>query len=712
MNGTSWGRAAGLMEEGLPHCVVHHTRQLFVFADTSSRKTMDTSYPSSNRTHAESASSAGGDTTDEYLTIMFDVCKTEDGKASVATFLEEIQKCGIKKTDPRLDNMMHMLDRMKPHTLGSVEDLKLDAQTFTTVMRENVVLVNKAIHNHMIIPAFDVFCDNITSIYEKVGIKSTLARCMVQYKDDYNGGVASYIPNMLEVGPSKWGVSICTYKDDYNGGVASYIPNMLEVGPSKWGVSICTVDGQRFSLGNADESFTIQSTCTPITYAITLNELGEDLVHKYQGRKPSGRMFNEIVLDDNNKPHNPLVNSGAIMSAALILQLVRPDLEDMASKFEFVHNYIKAMAGQEEVKFNNTVFLAERSSADRNFALAYFMRENGCFPPGLDMKKVLDFHFQLCSLEMTCESSSVVAATLAKGGVCPITGQRILTCDAVTSVLSLMYSCGMYNYSGQFAFEVGLPAKSGGSGSLMLVVPNVMGITLWSPLLDNLGNSVRGVQFCTDLIKAYHFHRFDGVGKMLSLNGKLDPTFKKYETASEVVIQLLLAAAAGDTLSIQRSWLQDVDLNVGDYDGRTALHLASAEGHLECVKFLCETCQVNPDPLDRWNRTPLTEAVEFQQVRVAQYLRQFIADWPPLPDISIHDLEMDGDDDDDDHNSDYRRTSERGSTTGAIDIPKLRNGGAEAKSAFSVPLISVERFQDQTPPTPSLRGGTGECVTL
>ncbi|XP_059081128.1 glutaminase liver isoform, mitochondrial-like isoform X2 [Tigriopus californicus] len=592
--------------------------------------------------------------------MMFDICKNEDGKASVAVFLEEVQKCGIRKTDPRLENMMKMLHKLKPHTLSSVEDLKLDVQTFTTVMRENVVLITKALHNHMIIPAFDVFCDDITKIYEK-------------------------------------------FKFDTTGTAAPYIPHMRTLGAEKWGLSICTVDGQRFSLGNYDEFFTIQSTCTPVTYAITLNELGEELVHKYQGRKPSGRMFNEIVLDDNNKPHNPLVNSGAIMSAALILELVKPELEDMAAKFEFVHNYFKEMAGMEEVKFNNSVFLTERSSADRNFALAYFMRENKCFPPGVDIKKILDFHFQLCSLEMTCESSSVMAATLAKGGVCPITGQRVLASEAVQNVLALMYSCGMYNYSGQFAFEVGLPAKSGGGGTLMLVIPNVMGITLWSPCLDNLGNSVRGVQFCKELIKTYHFHRFDGVGKPLSHNTKVDPMFKKYETASEVVIQLLLAAASGDNRSIQRAWLQDVDLNVGDYDGRTALHLSAAEGHLESVKFLLETCQVNPDPMDRWNRTPLSEAIEFEHVRVAQLLRQHIDNRPTGGLISsFDDFDMDENDMDDEENR--TDTTDKDCLTDAIDIPNSSQTGERAAfsddSSPSVPQICVEGYNGTFSPQP------------
>ena len=131
---------------------------------------------------------------------------------------------------------------------------------------------------------------------------------------------------------------------------------------------------------------------------------------------------------------------------------------------------------------------------------------------------------------MTCESLAVVASTLANGGVCPISGERCLTPEAVTNVRALMYSCGMYNYSGQFAFDVGVPAKSGISGATMVIIPNVMGIALWSPNLDKLNNSVRGSMFCVELLKTYAFHRFDNVGgnqydeeKLI----KIDPTYQK-----------------------------------------------------------------------------------------------------------------------------------------------------------------------------------------
>ena len=162
-------------------------------------------------------------------------------------------------------------------------------------------------------------------------------------------------------------------------------------------MSICTIDGQRFSIGDVYDKFTIQSTSKPLTYALTLNELGTEVVHKYQGREPSGRMFNEIALDHNMQPHNPLVNSGALMSASILLSLVRPDLY-MAQKFTYLSDFIKKMAGGEYVGFNNSVFLSEKEAADGTFALAYLLRENGCFPSSssdIEIEDVIDFYLQV-----------------------------------------------------------------------------------------------------------------------------------------------------------------------------------------------------------------------------------------------------------------------------------------------------------------------------
>ncbi|XP_018552176.1 glutaminase kidney isoform, mitochondrial isoform X6 [Lates calcarifer] len=297
-----------------------------------------------------------------------------------------------------------------------------------------------------------------------------------------------------------------------------------------------------------------------------------------------------------------------------------------AEKFDYVMSFLKKMAGNEYVGFSNATFQSERESGDRNFAIGYYLKEKKCFPEGTDMTSVLDFYFQLCSIEVTCESASVMAATLANGGICPITGERVLSPEAVRNTLSLMHSCGMYDFSGQFAFHVGLPAKSGVAGGILLVVPNVMGIMCWSPPLDKLGNSVRGIQFCTDLVELFNFHNYDNLRHFAK---KHDPRREGGDQRVKSVINLLFAAYTGDVSALRRFALSSMDMEQRDYDSRTALHVAAAEGHTEVVRFLLEACKVNPVPRDRWGNTPMEEAVQFGHHDVVTILRHYHDKYSP-----------------------------------------------------------------------------------
>ena len=196
-----------------------------------------------------------------------------------------------------------------------------------------------------------------------------------------------------------------------------------------------------------------RTLCTSILVLTPSPLPSSSLLSNAAGYEPSGRNFNEICLDKTGKPHNPMLNGGAIMSCALTLQLIQPR-SNLAEKYDFLFHSLHRIAGYEFLGFNNSVFLSERETADRNFAMGYFMKENKSFPASTDLQETLDLYFQSCSLEVNTETLAVMGATLANGGTCPTTGEKVLKSSDVRDVLSLMYSCGMYNYSGEFAFKV------------------------------------------------------------------------------------------------------------------------------------------------------------------------------------------------------------------------------------------------------------------
>ena len=399
-------------------------------------------------------------------------------------------------------------------------------------------------------------------------------------------------------------------KENLQGKVADYIPQLSRVDPELYAVALCTIDGQRFSLGDTEEDFCVQSACKPISYCLALEEHGEDYVHRYIGREPSGQVFNELTLSKEGKPHNPMINAGAIMSGSMI----GADL-DPAGRFDYVLERWRALCGGEKVGFDNSVYQSERNTADRNFALRYYMREHKAFPDNADMLQALEFYFQACSIEVNVEKMSVLAATLANGGVCPTNGERILKTKTVQHCLSLLVSCGMYDFSGEFAFTIGLPAKSGVSGILVVILPNVMGMCLWSPRLDSRGNTVRGVEFCKELVNIFNFHNYDN---LTGVSDKADPRLNRIQTMA-MVGQLIWAASKGDQGAIHRLIVRGFDQDAGDYDKRTPLHLAAAEGREDVVQYFLENgAAVNLK--DRWDGTPLDDAYRHGHKKVVKLL--------------------------------------------------------------------------------------------
>ncbi|MSP62936.1 MAG: glutaminase A [Myxococcales bacterium] len=473
-----------------------------------------------------------------------------EGEIPLAALSDALVQTGLRLDDPRLKESMECLARFADEPCVSPTELR-------EIIQPNLLLVERALQGSLVIPEWREFAQEIRAIYEAT-------------------------------------------KQNEGGKVADYIPQLGRVSPDQFGVACCTIDGQRLAIGDAGVDFCVQSCTKPINYCLALEEHGQTEVHTYLGREPSGRGFNELSLNNDHKPHNPMINSGAIVTCSLL----KPGLP-IADRFDYVMGMWKNLAGGVKAGFSNSTYLSERQTADRNFALGYFMRENKCFPKNSELVETLEFYFQCCSIESTAESLAAVAGTLANGGVCPTTGQRVLQPGTVRDCLSLMYSCGMYDFSGEFAFTIGLPAKSGVAGALMIVVPNVMGLCTWSPRLDPLGNSVRGIDFCKRLVARFNLHNYDHL--VGSLENKKDPRRRASDQRADSVTTLCWAASQGDLRGIQSLVARGIDLDSADYDGRSPLHLAAAEGHAHVVKsFVARGVQVNP--VDRWGGTPLDDA--------------------------------------------------------------------------------------------------------
>ncbi|KAM7411577.1 hypothetical protein PAMA_021529 [Pampus argenteus] len=494
-----------------------------------------------------------------------------EGKEMIplSQFISALRKTGLLTSDPRLHDCVHQMRQLTRDSIGPV---MMDKKLFRRCVGNNIMLLTKAFRKKFIIPNFNEFSQQINKMYDSA-------------------------------------------QQQEGGHVADYIPQLAKFSPDLWGVSLCTIDGQRHSVGDTKVPFCLQSCVKPLEYAIAVHESGSERVHNFVGKEPSGFKFNKLSLSEEDKPHNPMVNAGAIV----ISSLIKPG-SNKAERFDYVMEFLKSMAGAEYVGFSNATFQSERETGDRNYAIGYYLKEKKCFPDNADMIAALDFYFQLCSIEVTCESGSVMAATMANGGICPITGERVLSAEAVRNTLSLMHSCGMYDFSGQFAFHVGLPAKSGVSGAVLMVVPNVMGMMCWSPPLDRLGNSVRGIHFCQDLVSHFNFHNYDNLRHFTK---KHDPRRRSDEDPNKSVVNLMFAAYSGDVSALRRFALSALNMEQRDYDSRTALHIAAAEGHVEAVIFLTEICKVNPHMKDRWGNTPLDDAVQFGHNVLVSILQEY-----------------------------------------------------------------------------------------
>lgn len=291
------------------------------------------------------------------------------------------------------------------------------------------------------------------------------------------------------------------FADLDGGNVASYIPELARADPNWFGIAIVTCDGQVFKTGDHAQQFTIQSMSKAVTYGLALEDHGRDYLLERIGVEPTGKSFNSVVLDERTgRPFNPMVNAGAIAVAEII------NGESLTDKLHRVTATFNKFIGR-SVHLDGITFMSERATGDHNRAIAHLMRASHVLTGDID--DALDLYFQQCSLLVDTVDIATMAATFANKGINPITQERALQAAYISDVLSVMYTCGMYDTSGMWSYRVGLPAKSGVSGGIFAVVPGHMGIAAFSPPLDAHGHSVRSVKAIEALASKLCLHIFN-----------------------------------------------------------------------------------------------------------------------------------------------------------------------------------------------------------
>ncbi len=288
---------------------------------------------------------------------------------------------------------------------------------------------------------------------------------------------------------------------DNDGEVATYIPELAKANPGWFGICIVTANGSVYEVGDTQQEFTIQSISKPFVYGLALEDNGRDATLERVGVEPTGDAFNSISLDpETGRPRNPMINAGAIATAGLIAG------KSPESRFKRILETFSAYAGR-SLKVDRAVYQSESDTGHRNRAIGHMLRNFNQLSG--DPAATTEIYFQQCSISVTCRDLGMMAATLANRGINPLTGKQALRGEYVESVLSVMGTCGMYDYAGEWLYHVGIPAKSGVAGGVLAVLPGQIGIGVFSPRLDAHGNSVRGIRVCKELSRRLDLHLFN-----------------------------------------------------------------------------------------------------------------------------------------------------------------------------------------------------------
>ncbi|KXZ39285.1 L-glutaminase [Alkalithermobacter thermoalcaliphilus JW-YL-7 = DSM 7308] len=280
------------------------------------------------------------------------------------------------------------------------------------------------------------------------------------------------------------------------GNLATYIPELTKANKNDLAICVIDIENNVYKAGDYEKKFTIQSVSKPITLALALIDNGKENVFAKVGMEPSGDPFNSIMKLETVKPsipYNPMINAGAIVITSMIKG------KDNDEKLERMLNFFRSLSCNPTLNINEDVYNSEKRTGDRNRAIAYLLKSEGIIDG--DVEEILDLYFKQCSIEVTVEDLARMGANLATYGFDMLHRQRIIPEDIARTVKTFMVTCGMYDASGEFAINVGIPSKSGVGGGIMSSVPKKMGIGVFGPALDKKGNSIAGIRVLKDISK-------------------------------------------------------------------------------------------------------------------------------------------------------------------------------------------------------------------
>lgn len=275
--------------------------------------------------------------------------------------------------------------------------------------------------------------------------------------------------------------------EDNIGDLANYIPELAKVNPEKFGVHLSILKGEKIGMGDYQEKFSIQSIAKVFSLCMAFEMLGEKIWDR-MGVEPSGTAFNSLVQLEKEKgiPRNPFINAGALVICDILISHLKKPMG------EFL-DFVRFISGNPQLNYSPTIANSEKASGYLNNALCYFIKSYGNIHN--NPTDVLDFYFHLCSLEMSCEELSGAFMFLANEGMKSENNQVILSKSQTKRINALMQTCGLYDESGEFAFKIGLPGKSGVGGGIIAIYPKQYSIAVWSPFLNTKGNSHRAIKF-------------------------------------------------------------------------------------------------------------------------------------------------------------------------------------------------------------------------